>query len=357
MALKFKNGERVRAPTLLQVAERAGVSAATVNRVLRGGYVSDDAKGRVARALEQTGYRPNIVARGLRTSRSHSIGHVVSSIIGNPFFGVVARGFEDAAQRAGYATILVDHADDPDRELEAVHSFIQRGVDAIAFNNAMSGDAVKLAISAGLPVVEIERASTRNAPFVRVDNVAGARSAMQHLLGLGHRRIAFIGGDPKLFRHDPGRKKSVEDDRLGAYHDAMAAAGLRANPALVKLGRYTSPDARGTGSDGYRLMRELLTLRTRPTAVFATCDILAAGALQALYESGLRVPEDVSIVGFDDTLAANLTPPLTTVAQPMIELGQSAFAVLEALINETEMVAPTVLTTTLRLRASTGPIG
>lgn len=316
----------MKTPTLVEVAKMAGVSTATVNRVLKGnGYVSEEARRKVEEVVRKTSYQPNIVARGLRTSRSYSIGLIVSSITINPFFVNVARGFEAAALREGYNTIIVNHGGDLERELNAVHSFRQRQVDAIIFNHATGPEAVRLALSLNIPVVEIERATTLETPFVRVDNEIGAREAMMHLIALGHERIGFIGGDSKLFWPDPGRGRSVEDDRLGAYVASLQEAGLPADPALIRLGRYNDEPPLASSAEGYRQAKELLSLRERPTAIFATCDILAAGLLQALYEAGLAVPGDMSVIGFDDTLAANLTPPLTTVAQPMSELGEAGF--------------------------------
>src|SRR5262249_27174487 len=153
--------------------------------------------------------------------------------------------------------------------------------------------------------------------FLRVDNEVGATEAMEHLFTLGHSRIAFIGGDPQLHRRSDGRKESVEHERLRAYRKAMRKAGLQIDPGFVKLGHYYRIEEGGTGIEGYVHAQALLTLRQHPTAIFATCDILAAGVLQAIYDAGLRVPDDISVVGFDDTLGIYLTPPLTTVAQPM----------------------------------------
>lgn len=342
--------------TLTDVAQLANVSTATVNRVLKGaGYVSQDARERVNAAVRKTGYLPNIMARGLRLSRSFTLGHIVTAITGNPFFAVVAHGFEAAALKSGYNTIIFNHQDDRARELSAVRSFVQRRVDAIAFNHATGPEAVHAAQQAGVPVIEIERATTVDTPFVRVDNLVGSLAAMRHLVELGHRRIAFVGGDTRLYRPDPLRGRSVEDDRLEGYLRTLREQGMPLLDELVRFGRYTSDEPRGTGTNGYLLARELLALPERPTAIFATCDILAAGVLQALYESGLRVPDEVSVIGFDDTLAANLTPQLTTVAQPMTELGEAAFRRVQASIEDQGAVQEIVLQTRLVVRRSTSP--
>jgi DNA-binding LacI/PurR family transcriptional regulator len=344
----------VKNPTLIEVAKMAGVSTATVNRVLKSnGYVSDTARRKVEEVVRLTSYQPNIMARGLRTSRSYTIGFIVSSITVNPFFVNVARGFEAAALRQGYSTIIVNHGGDAEREANAVHSFRQRQVDAIVFNHATGPAAVQLALASNIPVVEIERATTQEAPFVRVDNYIGARDAMKHLISLGHRRIAFLGGDPALFWPDPGRGRSVEDDRLAAYRDALAEAGLPVDPAMIRLGRYNNEPPLASSAEGYEHGRKLLRLNERPTAIFATCDILAAGVLQSLYEAGLSVPRDVSLVGFDDTLAANLTPPLTTVAQPMTELGEAGFALALAGIEGRPLDGDILLKTSVIERVST----
>ncbi len=346
----------MKSATLMEVAARAGVSTATVARVLKAkGYVSEETRARVEAAVKAVGYRPNAMARGLRQQRSFTIGHMLDAIIINPFFVNVAHWAEEEALDHGYKTFLFNHNGSADRERIGIERFIERRVDAVLFTNAVATENVRLLAAAGIPALQLERSRSPAAPAIRVDNTVGALQAMAHLAGHGHRRIAFIGGDPDLIGRGETLGPTVEDDRLAAYGAGLDAAGLPFDPELLRLGKYYSLDEGGSGTEGYRHMRALLSLAERPTAVFATCDILAAGALQAIYEAGLRVPDDISVIGFDDTLAANLTPQLTTVAQPMEALGRTGFrAVLSAIETATWPSLP-LLPSRLVLRRSTGP--
>jgi LacI family transcriptional regulator len=352
------NDDRIsRSATLMQVAARAGVSTATVARVLKAkGYVSDEARARVEAAVKAIGYRPNAMARGLRQRRSFTIGHMLDAIIVNPFFVNVAHWAEEEALEHGYKTFLFNHNGDGERERIGIERFIERRVDAVLFTNAIATENVRLLAAAGIPALQLERSKTPAAPAIRVDNKVGALEAMRHLVELGHRRIAFVGGDPDLIGRGATAGPTVEEDRLEAYRSGLAAAGLSPDPALMRLGRYYSLEAGGTSSEGYRHAKSLLELQERPTAIFATCDILAAGALQAVYEAGLRVPDDISVIGFDDTIAANLTPQLTTVAQPMEDLGRIGFRAVLAAIETGEFPELPLLPSRLVLRRSTAPI-
>lgn len=341
------------ASTLAGVAKLAGCSTATVNRVLKGGYVSEQARVAVEEALRQTGYRPNVMARGLRTKRSLTIGEMLTAITVNPFFVNVAHSVEEAGMEKGYRTILFNHNGDVERERLGIERFIENRVDAVLFCTSIAAQNLELLDAVGIPYVEIERACTRSAPFVRVNNYVGARDAMAHLARLGHRRIAFVGGDPAAHARDPGRGRSVEDDRLQAYFDGLNEFGIEVDQSLVRLGRYYAIEDGGGGVEGYRHTEALLALPERPTAIFATCDILAAGVLQAVYDANLRVPTDMSVIGFDDTLAGHLAPRLTTVAQPMQDLGRLAFDLALAAIGGEAADRTIVLPSSLVIRDST----
>lgn len=311
-------------PTLAEIARSAGVSTATVSRVIKArGYVADATRARVAAVLRDTSYRPNVMASGLRAQRSFSIGLIVPAITSNPFFVNVAHGVEEEGLRYGYKTMIFNHNGDEALERYGVDRFLERRVDALLMCNATAARNVEAALGAGVPVVQIERETQARSMAVLADNYLGARQAMAHLIGLGHRRIAFIGGDPALLPYSGPQPLSVEEQRLAAYREAIAAAGIVARPDYVRLGRYYEMP-QGSGRAGREAMDALLTLDERPTAVFATCDVLAAGVLQSLHTAHLRVPDDVSLIGFDDTLAINLSPALTTVAQPMQRMGAEA---------------------------------
>lgn len=345
-----------KAATLLEVARLAGVSTATVNRVLKQqGYISDDARQRVLAAVAATNYRPNVVARGLRTQRSYTIGLMLTAITVNPLFVGVAHAVEAAAIAAGYRVVIFNHGGKASHERHGIETFIAQRVDAVLFCTTASPENVEILVQAGIPAIEIERSLTEMARSVRVDNYVGARAAVDHLVALGHRRIAFVGGDPTIYPRDLARQRSVEDDRLAAYRDGMAAHGLTPEPRHVRLGTYYDLDAEISGTEGQQHADALMALPDPPTAIFATCDILATGVLQSLYRMGRRVPQDVSVVGFDDTIAAYLAPELTTVAQPMAALGRHGFDMALAAIEDREVPDEIVLETSLVIRDSTGP--
>lgn len=350
----------IRRATLKDVAELAGVSTATVARVIHGkSYVAPDTRDRVDRAIATTGYQINAVAQGLRRQRTFTLGHVLHSIIPNPFFAAVAEGVEEVAAQHGWGVLMVATRGDAAQERRAVEMLIQRRVDAVVFTTATHVDNVRLAVRAELPVVQVERMTSVETLAVTSDNYGGAYSAVDHLLRLGHRRIAFIGVDPVAMRGRPGSAThpDVEQERLSGYLAALANYRVPVDEALIKLesGYTNQPDARH--NRGFRFMHEMLDLEPAPTAVFATFDLLAAGALQAIYERGMRVPNDISVVGFDDTYAPYLTPPLTAVRNRMSDMGRLAAQLLFEQLGERHetTVTSTRLPMHLTVRKSTAP--
>ena len=350
-----------RRATLKDVARLAGVSTATVARVLHAnGYVADETRRLVEAALADTGYQINEVAQGLRRQRTATIGHVLNSIIPNPFFAGVAFGVEQEALRHGYGVLMFNTHGDAERERLGVETLVRRRVDAMLFTTPVHEDNVRLALAAGLPVVQVERMTAVDTLAVLVDNVAGPRAVVEHLIGLGHCRIAFIGADPRrMHRHSGGpRRPDVEQERLSGFLTALNDRGIPSDDALIALGRYYTGAMDEGPNDGYTAMHRFLDLGRPPTAVFATSDLLAAGALQALYERALRVPDDVSVVGHDDTYAPYFAPPLTAVKQPLVELGEAAARLVfrhldRSAGHEGERIAR--VATRLVVRASTGP--
>lgn len=311
----------------MDIARVAGVSKATVARAMSSkGYVAEDVRSRVADAARTLRYRPNVVARGFRTRRTFSLGHIAHTIVENPFFAHVARGVEQEAAAHGYKVFLYNQDGTAEHERAGAERFIERQVDAIIFTYALDAKNLLILQETGVPIVQIEREQTGDTHAVLVDNTAGAEAGMHHLLELGHRRIGYIGGDPRhpLHFRSFSRGRSVEEERVGAYMHCLQQAGVSVDERLVQLDKYYELGPDGANIAGYRCMKAIFDAPERPSAVFASCDILAAGALQAIYEAGLRVPDDISVLGFDDTLAASLTPRLTTVAQPMRELGTTA---------------------------------
>ncbi len=335
-------------PTLKDVASEAGVSTATVARVLHGrGFVSKDSRKSVEDAIKKTGYRLNVLAQSLRQQRTKTIGHLLTSISPNPFFAGVELGVENEAIRNGYSVLIWNVFEDPQREALGVETFVQRQVDAIIFTTPIEPQNVQTALSAQIPVVQVERPTHVPSHKVLVDNYAGAVSAVEHLIKLGHSRIGYIGGDPRNYLTD----SSVDKQRLTGYRDALLQASIQPSDNWYASGKYYSVE------DGYQLMKNFLE-KGEITAIMAACDILAAGALQAIYEHNLRVPEDISVVGFDDTYAPYLSPPLTTVRQPMFEIGQMAARIAIEAQNLEHEPQPGVfrverLSTQLTVRSST----
>jgi LacI family transcriptional regulator len=337
--------------TLKDVAKRAGVSTATVARVLHdSGYVASKTRQRVEAALAETEYQLNVVAQGLRKQQTFTIGHVLHAITENPFFAQVAVGVEDVALKHGYNVFIINVHGKAAREQLAVESFIGRRVDAVIFTTANDPKNVQRVVDAGIPVVQVERITEVETSAVLIDNYSGAKEAMNYLLSLGHTKIGFIGGDPALIAKGRKIKRTVETERLAAYVDALKEHHIAKRPELMRLGKYYSLENGGFHGEGYYFMKALLSEDI--TAVFASCDVLAAGALQAIHEAGLRVPDDLSIIGFDDTLAAHLTPPLTTVSIPMHQVGRVAAELAFAAIEGGTQPVNACLKTQLNVRAS-----
>jgi DNA-binding LacI/PurR family transcriptional regulator len=271
------------------------------------------------RSTRRLGYHPNAVAQALRRGTSHSIALIVPDI-SNPFFPAIARGAEDVARRHGYALVLGNTDGDPARERTYLDILRKRWVDGVLFASAGGGARHLAALRAsGVPAVLIARDVARGGiDTVVVDSFAGMRQATTHLLRLGHRRIAYIGGPGTL---------PVARERLRGYRQALRDFHVPVDRTLVAAG-----DFRVDG--GRTAVRRFLARRRAFTAVVAANDLLAIGAMEALRAAGRRLPEDVAVVGFDDIpFAAFVDPPLTTVAQPTYRLGALAMERLLVLMD------------------------
>jgi LacI family transcriptional regulator len=307
--------------TLEMVARAAGVSPSTVSRILNGtAVVSDDKRQTVDEAISRLGFVPNPVARGLAGGRTLSVG-VVTQSIDSPFYGSGMRGIEAELDSAGYVPLFVSGHWSADEEGRAVDVLRSRRVDGIIVLTGRLGDTALRAHAKALPLVVVGRRLKAAGLFsLAFDNFEGGRLATHHLLALGHRRIAFISGDPK-------HPDAVE--RLRGHRAALEAAGIVHDPALVVPGAYHE-------ESGLLAVERLLESRCPFTAIFAANDQMAFGAALGLYRRRLRVPEDVSLVGFDDLPAARYAiPPLTTVQHPAYEMGRlAAVAMLQMLRGE-----------------------
>jgi DNA-binding LacI/PurR family transcriptional regulator len=311
--------------TLRDVAELAGVSTSTVARVLHNsGYVAAETRERVEAAMRERGFRLNAVASGLKRRRMSTIGMLLHETLPNPFFAEVALGVEHGASERGYNVLLYNAHGLAEHERAGVETLLSQQVEAIVFAHSLDAGNVETALAAGAAVVEVEKPLSSKSGAIVVDNYVGARAAMAHLLELGHQHIGFVGEPTHRVAVAGEHAERVIRERLDGYRDARAEHGLPDDESLVVLGSYADEPGWENLRSGYDYMTRLLDQHPALTAVFAGSDLLAAGVLQALYERRMIVPDQASVIGFDDTYAKHLAPALTTVRQPMFEMGVRA---------------------------------
>jgi LacI family transcriptional regulator len=346
------------AATIADVASRARVSTATVSRVLAGlGRARPETRERVFNAARELGYRPSGVARSLRQRATRTLGLIVTDIE-NPFFPQLVRAVEDAAHDLGYAILLCNAADDPERESEYLDLLVDRWVDGVVIAaSSLGGRHREWLADAPLPIVLVNSpVQDISLSTISSDNHAGGELAARHLAELGHRRIGLIGAPPR----------NVDGPaRLAGARDALRAAGIDDRTIHV-----AAEDAGVTG--GQRAAAEILAIDPGVTGLVAYNDLMAIGAMRAVRAGGRRVPDDVSVTGFDDVdLAAFVDPPLTTIAQSTAEMGRWAVDELMRSLNRSsseahtsggptgapgvEPAAHVVLPVRLVVRGSTGP--
>lgn len=302
-------------PTIRDVANRAQVSVTTVSHVLnRTRSVGPETERRVRAAIEALGYQPNLLARGLRSRKTRTIALLIPDN-SNPFFAEVARAIEDAGFAEGYSVILCNSDLSEAKQDAYIDVLLAKQVDGMIFiSSGDRRDPLRRILDAGVPVVVVDREPRDvTVPQVLVDNESGGYAAGEYLVRLGHRRIGCISGPSDV---TPSHR------RIRGFTRALAEAGLEIAPAAV-----TSGDGRYDG--GVSAMRTLLERDLDLTAVFAFNDLMAIGALAELRRAGLRAPDDVSMIGFDDIPQASWTDPaLTTVAQPTTEMGRVSAGLL-----------------------------
>jgi len=325
-------------PTITDVARRAGVSKSLVSLVMREAeHVSPARRQAVKKAAAELGYRPNAMARSLVQRRTHIVG-VMLSDLHNPFFADVVAGIQDEAARFGYQVLVNTGNRDGVREVGAMETLLQLRADGMILAGPVVDDDVILRASREVPIVLVGReAHGETVDSVTNDDRAGGEVAVEHCVSLGHSLIAHIDG---------GHGAGAPDRRRG-YEQAMMRLGLGAFISVVS-GTFTE-------EGGHRGCIELLARRPRPTAIFVSNDLAAIGALNAIEESGLKVPEDVSLVGYDNTsLAALRHISLTTIHQPRVDMGQLALRTLIERIDQgRSLPARVVLSPSLVTRAST----
>ncbi len=305
-----------RPATIKDVAAHAGVSVATVSAVINSNkYVSPDLAQRVHESITALGYERNSLAQGLKKQTSQTIGLIISDIT-NPFFTSVVRGVEDVANARGYSLILGNTDEDLKKEMSYMRLLESKRADGLIVAVTLGNHEYLRSWPAHrLPLVSIDRLpSGLSIDAVLIDNVAGARQAVEHLITLGHERIGIVTGLSGI---------TTTQERLTGYQQALEAHGIPLDPALIAEG-----DSRIDG--GERAALQLLTQEAaRPTALFVTNGLMVIGALQAIDRVGLRCPQDMALVGFDDfEWAAVMHPRLTTVCQPTYEIGQKAAELL-----------------------------
>lgn len=329
--------------SLQQVAARAHVSIATVSRVLNhSDKVVPETRAAVEKALRELGYRPSRVARRLRMKdgRAHLVGLIIPDIQ-NPFYAEIARGVEDTAYANNYALLLCNSDESLEKERFYLEVMRDESVDGLVLPPFSETDeAVMEMVRIGMPVVCVDRSLAKaKTDLVEVDNYHGALEAVNHLLDKGHKHIGLIEGRTQV---------STSRERRRGYLDALAARGVAARKELMRAGDFKQ-------ESGRVLANELLGLKRPPTALFVLNNLMTVGALAALHQRGVRVPQDVAVVGFDDLpWAEALDPPPTVVRQPAYEVGVQAMELLLKRISEPTRPAATVrLVPELVVRKST----
>jgi len=335
--------------TSKDVAKAAGVSQATVSYVLNNveqANISAETRQRVQQAARDLSYTPNVVARSLVQGRSNNIGvvlfHPHEQIFIDSWMPNILTGLGSVIQRYGFR-LLVERVNDKQRYKSIINLLHSHEIAGLVVQATLGREFISTElINQGIPVVIVGGLAEHIHYSVSSDNLTGVQTVVNHLIGLGHQQIACISYAPEgLVEHTA--------DRLTTYYETLAAAGISPDPSLVRFGAFDP-------LTGYEAMRDLLRHKPLPTAVFGMNDTMAIGALAAIQEAGLRVPEDIAIAGFDDDrLSAFTTPPLTTIHESQREIGQHAGEMLIGLVNDIEPAAANlILPTWLVIRKSCG---
>lgn len=329
-------------PTVIDVAERAGVSVGTVSRVINNSRsVSQKRRDAVESAIAELGFCPNPIARSMRTRTTRTIAFIIPDI-SNPLFSIIAREAEAVLQNHGYLLNIANTGDNVERELRLINAFVERQCDALIFatNNEFDPRVLGALRACGLPLLALDRDVDLPIDKVMTDHAHGIRLATEYLISLGHTRIAMITASDRVC---PGR------ERIRGYREAMAARGIGVDEELIRAGRFDE-------EFGAAQLGALLQLRNPPTAVIAGGNQILVGVLQTLQVRGLKIPKDISVISCDDTaLTQVFSPPITVVDRDLGKIGRAtAQLLLERLRAKKSMVQPTrtVLPTDLRIRES-----
>lgn len=333
--------KEIKLKRIKDVAKVAGVSSATVSRVIHNkGYVAKRTRNRVLETIESLDYRMNGIAQSLRTKRTNTLGLVITQVYPDPFQANVALNVSIEAQKRGYRLILYNTQEINQDERDSVRFLIENRVDGIIFVYLINPDNAEMAVKSKIPVVLIERhRGIKNVNMILWDNKQGAYEATKHLINLGHHKIAFIGaalGD------------EVENEIYEGYKSGLRKYNIPFKKEWVRFGRMDY-------ETGYTAVKDILKEGNIPSAFFIVNDISALGALLALHERGLDVPNDCSVVGWDNTLAPFACPPLTSVSHPVEEMARLAVKLLIEEKEEEEGLLPKkiILQPQLIIRSST----
>ena len=331
-------------PTIHDVAKRAGVGSITVSRVINNsGYISSETRERIQKAIDELGYVPNTLARSLRSRRTNTVALMVTDIT-NPFFTTLARGVEDTANEAGYTVIFCNTDESAAKEEKYLNVLLQKQVDGLLLvPTQRSVNSIHQILKHGTPVVVLDRRIPEvDVDSVRCDSLDGAYKLTKYLVSLGHRQIAIMSGAVGV---------STADDRVAGYRKALEEDGIAISDRYILRGEFT-PDS------GYSMTEQAINLPLRPTALIAANNFITIGAMKALQEAEMEVPEDMALAGFDDLPPAIVTFPFfTVVSQPAYEMGTQAMQLLLKRLSAKEVVAfqEVILPTQLIVRRSSGP--
>ncbi len=322
------------------VARRANVSIATVSRVLNSAdhKVSSETAEKVRQAIKDLDYRPNALARALQMKKTMTIGVIIPDI-SNHYYAEIVRGIQSVADREGYNIILQNTERKPDQIVKSIYLLREKIVDGIIFSGGTINGYEPLSALKELRdrVVVIGRHDV-NFPAIMVDNIAGATLAVEHLVAVGHREIGFISWS---------ENSTTAMDRLSGYRSALAQNSCHFEPSLIRQGKLT-PES------GYEQAKVLLAQRKKPTAIFAGNDLMAFGVIFAAIEMGMRVPEDLAVIGFDNIpLSSFFVPSLSTIEVPMFTLGSDSMETLVSLIAGQKISRIKIHKTNIVVRQST----
>ena len=346
-----KENTKGRSPTIEDVANHVQLSVATVGRAIGGyGRVSAETKTRVLQAARELNYHPNTIARGMKEQRTRTVGLVVGNIM-NPFFSIIVRAVEDTVSRYGLNVIVCNTDEDSEKELAHAKTLFERRVDGLIVASTVFGStsALKLAktyYGNQIPTVLIDRTVPGiSVPTFSSDNTEGAYKATRHLCALGHTHIGVIVGKRSL---------PTMAERVQGYKDALGHANIAVDEALI-IDSTVDADVGVRG--GYAAAQQLFQQQNRPSALLVMNNLLVVGVLQALKEAKLQVPQDLSLIAWDDfELAEHLTPPLTVVDQPTYTMGSLAAEQLMKAVTQRNTLEPleVILKPRLIIRGSTG---